>query len=152
MIAGFDLGRKYQAWAVVRGSDKRGFSLFRHGLLYPPDLGNTSPFGSSLPSWSTFFQTFINHDLKPHAMGVERFVYRPGGQGAGAEDINLRIPAMVGPSTFLIRNVEWKSYFKRHVWADGPEAYFGTPTPHEADAAGIALYTASVLFPRQKRL
>lgn len=150
-VAGFDMGRKYIAWAVVRGTYTTGFTLYRHGLLYPPDIGDTSTFGTSLPFWTGFFWTFVSRDLKPVAFGVERFVYRPGGQGSGSEDINLRIPGMVGPNAHLIRNTEWKSWFKRNVDADGSAHFFGTPTDHEADAAGIALYTASVLLPRGKR-
>ena len=145
-LAGFDMGRNYIAWAVVRGTFDTGFELHRHGLLYPPDLGSTKHFGVSLGYWSSFFRMFVTEDLQTSVYGVERFVYRPGSQGAAAEDINLRITGMTGVGCSLIRNVEWKSWFKRHVDAEGSQHYFRLPTGHEADAAGIALYTASVLF------
>ena len=145
-IAGFDPGRKYIAWALICGNADTGFELERHGLLYPPDLGDTKSFGMSLRLWDSFFWAFVRGDLQPMAMGIERFTYRPGGTGGGSEDINLRLPAMMGHSSYLIRNTEWKSWFKRNVHKEGSEEYFGLPTPHEADAAGIALYTASVLF------
>ena len=108
-LAAFDMGRNYVAWAVVRGDFDRGFYLYRHGLLYPPDLGPTKTFGQSLRLWEWFFWMFVEHDLMPSALAAERFTYRPGGQGGGAEDINLRLPAMAGPSTFLVRNTDWKS-------------------------------------------
>jgi len=150
-LAGFDMGRNYVAWAVVRGSLDQGFQLHRHGLLYPPDLGSTKNFGHTLTYWSHFFWMFLTLDLKPHGYGVERFVYRPGGQGAGAEDINLRLAGMMSPAGFLVRNTDWKTWFKRNVDSEGSLHYFRTPTEHEADAAGIALYTASVLWGRRVR-
>jgi hypothetical protein len=149
-LAGFDMGRNYVAWAVVRGSFDHGFSLYRHGLLYPPALGSTKAFGQSLKMWEWFFWMFIEKDLMPLATATERFTYRRGGGGQGAEDINLRLPAMTGPSSFLVRNVEWKSWFHKQVHAKkdgGARAYFGTPTDHEADAAGIALYLGTVILP-----
>jgi len=149
-VVGFDMGRKYIAWAVLRGSVERGFLLHRHGLLYPPDLGSTKLFGASLRMWESFFWTFVYRDLKPTAMAAERFTYRPGGQGASAEDINLRLPAMAGPNTFYFRNTEWKNWLHRNVCPKdqgGALSFFGTPTPHEADAAGIALYLGSVVLP-----
>lgn len=148
-IAGFDPGRSYTAWAVLRGTARDGFELYRHGLLFPPDIGATKTFGRSLPYWGSFFQVFIEFDLKPHIIGIERFVYRPGGQGQGAEDINLRIPAMIDPRTYLVRNTDWKRYFTKYVCSEGTLPYFGTPTPHEADAAGIAMYLAGMLINEQ---
>lgn len=150
-LAGFDMGRKYVAWAIVRGSFDDGFSLYRHGLLYPPNLGDTKTFGSSLRLWEWFFWMFVERDLKPHAMAAERFTYRSTGGGQGSEDVNLRLPAMAGPSTFLVRNTEWKGWFHGNVHAKadgGAHSFFGLPTPHESDAAGIAFYLGSVLLPR----
>jgi hypothetical protein len=57
---------------------------------------------------------------------------------------------MAVPGTYLIRNVEWKSWLKRSISPKGSDI-FGAPTPHENDACGVALFTACVLIPRHKR-
>ncbi len=150
-ILGVDPGRNYVAWAVLRGSVDSGFSLYRHGLLLLPDLGPIGEFGRSLSFWRSFFEWFVLKDLRPTAWAIERFNYRPGSQGQGSEDINLHIPAMLGPGVFLVRNTEWKMWFHNNVRSKetgGSHSFFRTPTPHEADAAGIALYLGSVLLPR----
>ena len=153
-IAGFDMGRNYVAWAVLRGSYDCGFSLYRHGIATTPDLGETEVFGTSLVHWQFFFEWFVLKDLRPTAWAIERFTYRPGSQGSSSEDINLQIPAMNGPGAFLVRNTEWKNWFHSTVKEKedgGTHSFFHTPTPHEADAAGIALYLGSVLLPRVQR-
>lgn len=150
-VAGIDPGRNYVAWAVLRGSTDVGFMLHRHGTLMLPDIGDTASFGRSLKFWEMFFEWFLLKDLRPTAWAVERFTYRPGSQGQGAEDINLRLPGMSGPGVFLVRNTDWKSWFHRTVKEEGTQSFFRTPTPHEADAAGIALYLGSVLLPRTQR-
>jgi hypothetical protein len=148
MLAGFDPGRSYTAFAVIRGNVSQGFKLYRHGFIYPPDLGSTANFGSSLLLWDAFFENFLRNDLKVDAFAVERFIKMQGSAGSAAEDVNLRVGRMVRPGGFLVRNVDWKSWMKRHIHEDGAPAVFRTPTPHEADAAGIALYLGSVLLPR----
>lgn len=143
-VAGFDPGRKYIAWAVVTEYNQGEWSLSRHGLIYPPPLGNTKSFGHTTRMWSYMFDVFMEYDLDVSAFGIERFVYTPGGRGSGSEDINLRLPGMSRVGSHLIRNVDWKVWFKKNVNSEGAYEHFGTPTPHEADAAGIALYTACV--------
>jgi hypothetical protein len=153
-VAAFDPGRNYVAWAVLRGSPEDGFVLHRHGLLFPPDLGETSIYGTSLLLWAFFFEWFVLNDIRPTAWAVERFTYRPGSEGASSEDINIRLPGMTGPGAFLVRNTDWKSWFHDNVKAKedgGTHSFFHTPTPHEADAAGMALYLGSVLLPRVER-
>lgn len=150
-VLGIDVGCNYVAWAVLRGSVNSGFSLYRHGLLTTPDLGETEVFGTSLGHWHHFFEWFVLKDVRPTAWAVERFTYRPGSQGSSSEDINIQIPAMTGPGAFLVRNTEWKTYFHNNVLSKengGTQGFFHTPTPHEADACGIALYLGSVLLPR----
>ena len=150
-VLGIDVGRNYIAWAVLRGSVNSGFSLYRHGLLTTQDLGETEVFGTSLGHWHHFFEWFVLKDIRPTAWAVERFTYRPGSQGSSSEDINLQIPAMTGPGAFLVRNTEWKTYFHSNVLSKeegGTHRFFGTPTSHEADACGIALYLGAVLLPR----
>jgi hypothetical protein len=147
-LAGFDPGRNYIAWAVIRGNTKLGFRLYRHGFIYPPDLGSTAAFGSSLLFWDGFFETFLRGDLRPDAFAVERFIKMQGSAGSAAEDVNLRVARMVRPDGFLVRNVDWKSWMKKKIHPEGAPAVFKTPTPHEADAAGIALYLGSVILPR----
>jgi hypothetical protein len=148
-LAGFDMGRNYVAWATVRGTFNSGFHLHRHGFLFPPELGSTYEFGSTLNKWSNIFSWFVVKDLNADAWAAERFVYRPGGQGSGAEDICLRLGAMGVPSDgHMVRNTDWKSWFKRSVSPNGTQAFFCTPTEHEADAAGIALYLGSIILPR----
>ena len=151
-LAGFDMGRNYVAWAVVRGSFTAGFSLYRHGLIYDQPIGDTLNFGGSLNAWRGFLDVFKALDLKPTACAAERFVYRPGSQGQSAEEINLRLSAMKDENTFLVRNTDWKSWFKRSVNKNGSLAHFRTPTEHEADAAGIALYLGSVVLPKAGRI
>lgn len=150
-LAGFDPGRNYVAFAVIEGNAIEGFELYRHGFIYPPDLGATADFGSSLQFWDGFFNVFLRNDLEVKAFAVERFIKMMGSAGSAAEDVNLRVSRMVGPDGFLVRNVDWKSWMKRNVHPDGAEAVFKTPTPHEADAAGIALYLGSVLLPRHRK-
>lgn len=147
-LAGFDPGRNYVSWAVIRGNVHKGFRLKRHGFIYPPDIGSTANFGSSLRLWASFFEVFLRKDLKPDAFAVERFIKMQGSAGSAAEDVNLRVAHMVAPDGYLVRNVDWKSWMKRHIHPDGAPAVFKTPTPHEADAAGIALYLGAVLLPR----
>lgn len=149
-LAGFDPGRKYVAWAVVVGLPSTGFRLYRHGLIYAPEMGDTWSFGRSLRFWESFFHMFMTRDLRVDAWVVERFKNQAGraGLGAASEEINLQIPAMSGPAARLVRNTDWKAWFKRYVHPEGAPAYFATPTPHEADAAGLALYLGSVLLPR----
>ena len=56
----------------------------------------------------------------------------------------------MGPSSFLVRNTEWKSWFQKYVHSKqdgGAHGYFNLSTPHESDAAGIALYLGSVILP-----
>jgi hypothetical protein len=149
-LAGFDMGRDYIAWSLLDGTKDDGFSLARHGIIYPPDHGDTQTFGSSLRFWEAFFEVFVRFDLEANACAAERFTYRPGGAGAAAEDINLRLPGMASTFTHLVRNTDWKSWFNRHVCADGTHAFFNTPTEHEADASGIALYLGCVILPRAK--
>lgn len=144
------MGRNYVAWATVEGDPTNGYMVDRHGIIYPPDLGDTSSFGRSLSLWAGFFQIFLQQDLKPSAWAIERFVKMKGGAGAAAEDINLRIPGMTGPNGYLVRNVDWKVWFKKHVHPEGAPAYFRMPTEHEADAAGLAYYLASVILPRAR--
>lgn len=150
-IAGFDPGRAYIAWAVLEGSTSEGWTLARHGFIYPPDLGSTSNFGSSLMLWDGFFDIFVREDLQASYFAVERFIKMQGSAGSAAEDVNLRVARMVRPNGFLVRNVDWKSWMKRMVHPEGAPAVFKTPTPHEADAAGIAFYLGSVLLPRLLR-
>lgn len=150
-LAGFDPGRSYIAWAVVRGTVEDGFKLYRHGFIYPPDIGATGNFGSSLLLWDGFFDQFLRGDLKVDAFAVERFVKMMGSAGSSSEDVNLRVARMVRPNGFLVRNVDWKSWMKRYGHPDGAPALFKTPTPHEADAAGIAMYLGSVLLPRHTK-
>jgi hypothetical protein len=153
-VAGVDPGGNYVAWAVLRGSLDRGFLLYRHGLLMTPNLGDNSIFGTSLGFWASFFEWFVLKDLRPTAWAVERFTYRPGSQGGAAEDVNLQIPGMNGPGAFLVRNTDWKTWFHNNVRskeAGGTQSFFHTPTQHEADACGIALYLGSVLLPRVQR-
>lgn len=147
-LAGFDPGRSYIAWAVIQGNLESGFSLYRHGFIYPPDLGSTAHFGSSLLLWDGFFENFLVNDLQPDAFAVERFIKMQGSAGSAAEDVNLRVARMVRPNGFLVRNVDWKSWMKKKIHPDGAPGVFRTPTPHEADAAGIALYLGSVILPR----
>jgi hypothetical protein len=144
-VAGFDPGRDYVAWASVVGDLETGFSLERHGILYPPTLGNTKHFGGSLHFWSCAFGIFLREDLQPSIYGIERFVYTPGGKGGGSEDINLRLPGMWGVGAHYVRNTDWKSWFKRNVDKEGAQHHFRLGTPHESDSAGIATYTACVL-------
>lgn len=151
-LAGFDPGRNYISWAVIKGTIGSGFKLKRHGFMYPPGLGGTTSFGSSLRLWGGFFEHFLRKDLKVDAYAVERFIKMQGSAGSAAEDVNLRVAHMTGPDGFLVRNVDWKSWMKRHIHPDGAPAVFKTPTPHEADAAGIALYLGAVLLPRQRNL
>lgn len=139
-VVGFDPGRKYIAWALLEGVDN--LTVTRHGMLFPPSLGPTADFGQSIKPWNDLVWAFLTFDLKPDVIGIERFVYTPGGKGAGAEEINLRIPAILGPEARLVRNVDWKSWFKRSVNADGAHDHFKLHTPHESDAAGIAMYVA----------
>ena len=147
-VAGFDMGSKYVAWSVLRYSAEFGWEPDRHGIIYPPSIGDTFDFGNNLGLWNTFFCHFVKEDLNVDAYGVERFTYRPGSQGQSSEAINLQLPGMRGLNSFLIRNTEWKSWFKRTVSKDGAEAFYGMSTPHECDASGIALYTGSVLLPK----
>lgn len=142
------MGRNYVAWAVLRGTREDGFSLHRHGVLYPPDLGSTFQFGHSLRYWEWLFDVFVTYDLNPSACAAERFTYRPGGQGGASEDVNLRLPGMYAPLMHMVRNTDWKTWFHRYVCADGTLSFFGTPTQHEADAAGIAMYLGGVILPR----
>jgi hypothetical protein len=147
-IAGFDMGRQYLAWAVVRGNQTDGFQLYRHGFLFPPT--DVKPFGSYLPLYSWFSQAFIQKDLMVSMIVAERFTYRPGSTGQGAEDINLLLGGLLlaDVRVNLVRNTDWKSWFKRSFSKESQE-YFQTPTPHEGDAAGLALYGASVLWSRR---
>jgi hypothetical protein len=146
------MGRNYVAWATVRGTAQHGFRLHRHGMLYGPELGDTATFGRSLTFWPSFFQHFVYNELGVKAYAAERFTYRPGGAGGASEEINIQIAGMGGPGGHLVRNTDWKSWFKKHVHADGAPGFFHTPTTHEADAAGIALYLACVLLPRAQRI
>ncbi len=141
-VAGFDMGRKYVAFSVLEYTEELGYTPVRHGLIFPPDIGDTDNFGYSLKQWEYEFQNFVENDLEVSLYGIERFTYRPGSQGQSAEEINLRIVGMQGTGSVNIRNTEWKSWFKRNVCADGAEAFYGFSTPHECDAAGIGLYTA----------
>lgn len=149
-LAGFDPGRQYIAWAVIRGTPESGWKLYRHGFIYPPELGNTASFGSGLLLWGGFFDHFVKKDLCANYCATERFIKMQGAAGSGAEDINLRVSQMARPGMSFVRNVDWKSWFKRTIHKDGAPAVFKTPTEHEADAAGIALYLGSVLLPRMK--
>lgn len=142
-IAGFDMGRNYVAWARAVQNERGNFVIDRHGLLYPPDLGDTDHFGLSLPFWGFFFDHFVRQEICARSYGVERFTYAPGSKGSAAEDINLRVAQMTGPGCILVRNTDWKSWFHKNIHEKGTLDYFGFPTPHECDAAGIALYTAS---------
>jgi hypothetical protein len=144
------MGRNYVAWALIEGNQQDGYIVERHGMMYPPEIGDTFSFGRGLTLWSGFFLTFLREDLQADAAAAERFVKMKGGAGASAEDINLRIAGMVSPGTWLVRNVDWKTWFKRNVHPEGAPAFFSMPTEHEADAAGIAFYLASVVLPRSR--
>lgn len=142
------MGRNYIAWAVVEGNEVDGWSLVRHGTLYPPDLGDTANYGQCLRFFSWFFEWFVINDMDVDYYGAERFIKMKGGAGTASEDINMYLGQMVLPHSRNVRNTDWKSWFKRHVHPDGAPAFFSTPTSHEADASGIALYTAQVLVGR----
>ena len=144
------MGRNYVAFALIAGNQHDGYCVERHGMMYPPEIGDTFNFGRGLTLWSGFFQTFVRDDLQADASAVERFVKMKGGMGASAEDINLRVAHMAGPGVWLVRNVDWKAWFKRAVHPEGAPAFFSMPTEHECDAAGIAYYLASVVLPRSR--
>ena len=151
-VVGLDPGRNYVAWAVVRGTYDDGFSLYRHGMIELGDIGTTATFGSSLGLWGWFFELFVRRDLRPCAVGIERFTYRPGSTGQISEEVSLHIGRILGPGVYAVRNTDWKGWAKRNLGVtELLSEYFHTPSEHEADAAGIALYTASVVLPRQQK-
>jgi hypothetical protein len=150
-IAGFDMGRQYIAWSTLVPTNSGGWEVERHGILYPPLMGNTEYFGSSLDLFRSFFQHFLTHDLDVAAYASERFIKMMGSAGSAAEDVNLLLGQMTGPNQHMVRNVDWKRWFKAKVHPDGAPAFFATPTEHEADASGIGLYLGAVLLPRRKK-
>lgn len=142
------MGRNYVAWAVLRGNDDSGYCLHRHGTIRMPDVGDTLHFAQSVRWWAHFIEWFIMRDVQPIAWAVERFTYRPGSQGQASEEINLHIAGLMpGAGAFAVRNTDWKRWFFANV-AESTQAFFRTPTEHEADAAGIAMYLGCVLLPR----
>jgi hypothetical protein len=99
--------------------------------------------------YSAFVTYFLKTDVRTNAVGIERFEYRPG-SGRHSEGVNLHVSALRSgwPTAFLVRPRDWKTWFHNHVHSAGTQAFFGTPTAHEADAGGIALYLGCILLPR----
>ena len=126
-----------------------GFKLHRHGIIYPPETHDTVNFGRHMHFYSAFVTWFLKTDIRASAVGIERFEYRPGA-GKYSEGVNLHVSALRAgwPTAYLVRPREWKTWFQRYVHKEGAQAFFGTPTPHEADAGGIALYLGCILLPR----
>lgn len=150
-IAGFDMGRQYIAWATLV-SVNDAWELERHGILYPPDMGTTAMFGNNLGLFRSFFQHFVQHDLEVGVYAAERFIKMMGNAGNASEDVNLLLGQMQGTSSHFVRNVDWKTWFKKKVHAEGAPAFFCLPTDHEGDAAGIGMYLGSVIMPRLIKL
>ena len=148
-VAGFDMGSKYLAWSIV---ERRGEELVpvHSGMLYCPPIGDTKSFGQ-LFLFRCLFEQFALVDMP--AMGVshwiaERFVHQGMmGHSQSSEEINLRLATMkaVIPQMYMVRNTDWKSWFKR-ITTVAADEFFVTPTPHQADSSGIACYGAAKCF------
>lgn len=143
------MGGKYVAWYVMERQDEE-FVPYAFGTIHCPDIGPTKDFGQ-LFQFRCLFETFVFQDLAD--MGVkhaiaERFVYQGRmGHGQSAEEINLRLATMksVLPNLYMVRNTDWKTWFRRITGMDAPD-FYRTVTPHQGDAGGIALYGSVKCF------
>ena len=147
-VVGFDLGRKYLAWTLIRKDDEGYWFRDRAGLLFPPDIGTTKNFGR-MGLWRCVVDVFFRDELGPVDRAVaERFVYSPGPGGQSSEDINLRLSIMslMVPELHLIRNTDWKGWFARTHNKQNTQEALGhmCTSPHEADSWGMALYGAQL--------
>jgi hypothetical protein len=133
------MGRNYISFAVMRTVTNDEIVLLRYGFIELPDIGDTKHFGTNLLVWRHFFEWFVRFDVRPDVICAERFTYRPG-TGQAAEEINLFLAQMAGLNTHFVRNTDWKGWLKKTIKTDNWQKYFGTPTPHEADAIGLAAY------------
>jgi hypothetical protein len=145
------MGAKYVAWSVVERTTETELQLIASGMLWAPDIGDTQHYGQ-LFLFRCLFEQLVEHTEKEHSavhwIG-ERFVHQGSiGHGQSSEEINLRLATMksVMPYMYMVRNTDWKTWFKRNSGDRTTDRVFVVPTPHQADAAGIACYGAAKCF------
>lgn len=148
-VAGFDMGSKYVAWSIIQRQCDN-LVLLNSGMLYCPPIGETKAFGD-LFLFRCLFEQLALVDMREEGVSrwiAERFVHQGmTGHSQSSEEINLRLATMKAaiPSLYMVRNTDWKSWFKRTT-SKTTDEFFLTPTPHQADSTGIACFGAAKCF------